>query len=538
MSTQPTHFWPEISTRTALILIVSVGFLVRLPSLERDLWYDESLSLFHARGANPLTKIVPNGPPVTSDLFRSDGGWFETLRAVSQIEQTPPLYFLSLRLWRKFFGESDRTLRLFSLVLGLVAILGIFLVGRESANAKVGLAAAGVLALLPLHIQYSQEVRAYGQAFLLATFASWAFLRVGKSLNQPRGSQWWVIYGSLTVLSLYTHYFTAGVFLAHGLSALVQPRSVRRPLVKGLGVVSTVSLILVIPWFFLQWITQFRIANLLEPRGGLLTFWSLDTVKRIVSLFGYFAVGWLPGMSFRSCLGIAILALYGIISLALPTIYRNREFRSAVIFGSLLFIMPLLFFAGVEATLNDSGLLLFPRFALPSLIGLCLLCGLVIASSRRRIVSFIVPALMVALTGYFQAQWQKVNSSSVPLPGLPWFYGNLSLAVHRISQQVRPNDLLLFDDPHLIVNWNAYEHSHVHQLLMTRKDFFSLNKARDFDTRWREVRETYPLIYLIRRTGEPPSEAVERLQEQYRLMSNERVGRLEIHQYVAPHRIM
>lgn len=517
-----------------LLLIVAVALVLRLPGLDRDLWYDESLSLFHSRGANPLTQIIPNGPPLTSELFNSDGGWRGTLRAVSQIEQTPPLYFLLLRVWRNLFGESNRALRLLSFLLGLAAIPAMFLLGRESANAHVGLAAAGVLALLPLHVQYSHEVRAYILAFLLATVSSWAFLRAIRSLGRPGNSRWWVVYGSLTVLSLYTHYFTAGIFLAHGLHVLLQPRPVRRPLAMRFGIVIAVALLSVVPWFFLQYINQFRGANLLQPRAQAPGFWSLDTIKRLASLIGYFVAGWLPGTTFKSAVGAAILILYGIIGFTIAAISRTREFRSTVMFGSFLFVMPLVFFAGVEAVLNDSGLLLFPRFALWSLTGLCLLSGLVIVASGRRIVSLMVAVLLLSVTAHFQVQWQKVDSSPFPLPGLPWFYGNLSSAVEKVSQSVYPSELLVFDDPHLIVTWNVYERSNTPQLLMTRKDFFYLNRARDFDARWQEVQQSYQWIVVVRRVGEPPSEILNLLEATYHLKSIERIGRLELRWYMNP----
>jgi len=515
-----------------LLLILVVALLVRLPGLDRDLWYDEALSLFHARGANALMKIIPNGPVLTSDQFTTDRGWHETVTAIAQIEQTPPLYFFLLRLWRKIFGERNGVLRLLSLIMGLTSLLAAYLVGRQIANAKVGVIAAGVLALLPLHIQYSQEIRAYMLAFLLVLLSTWAFLRassVAESLHKP--SKWWFLYGGLIVLSLYTHYFTLGTFMAHALSALTRSRTVRRVLVTRILVVALIALSLLTPWFLLQYVSQFRAANLLHPRVEPPGFWELGTVKRLASLICHFVVGWLPGMTFASALGLSVLAFYGVTAHVLGSIARRHETQSALLFGSLLFLMPLFFVIAVEMILNDSGLLLFPRFALTALIGLCLLCAVAIVYSNRRIISFFIVVLLLAFTGYFQVQWHRIRTSPLPPPGLPWFYGNLSSAVIKVSEQVDSNELLLFDDLHLVVTWNVYEKSRIPQLLMTRKDFFYLNRARDFDARWREIHRTYPRISLVRRVGEPPSEIMNRLDTSCRLLAVQQVGRLEIRRY-------
>lgn len=529
MSSRPHNLKQQVSVRAILLLILGVGFILRLPGLDRDLWYDESLSLFHARGANPLTKIIPNGPEVTSDLFTTDRGWREALMAISQIEQTPPFYFLLLRVWTKLFGESNRALRLLSVILGLAAIPVIFLLGWKIFDQKVGLGAAGVLAILPLHLQYSQEIRAYALAFLLATLASWTFLCACQAMGQSRDGRWWLLYFGLMTLSLYTHYFTAGTFLAHGLFTLMQPHSLRFRLVKRVLTATAVALLLLIPWLLIQYVNQSHLW-VFQPRTEALHFWTLDTLKRLVSMICYFVVGWLPGTTFRSVLGVSLLGLYGIAALTLYIVMCKREIQPALMFGSFLLFMPIFFVIGVEVILNDSGLLLFPRFALPASIGLCLLFGLAIVCSHRRTLSVLIAAMIVALTGYFQLQWHRVNASPSPLPGLPWFYGNLSSAVGKVSQEASPSELILFDDVHLMSTWNVYQKSRVPQLLMSRKDF--VNRARDFDSRWREVESKYTSIHLIRRVGELPSEVVKRLEAHYRLISNERVGRLEIRHYV------
>jgi hypothetical protein len=61
---------------------------------------------------------------------------------------------------------------------------------------------------------------------------------------------------------------------------------------------------------------------------------------------------------------------------------------------------------------------------------------------------------------------------------------------------------------------------------------FSLNQPMDFESKWQEVERKYSGIYLVRLAGSPPSHVVEHLERDYRLMTTQGVGRLEIRHYV------
>lgn len=184
----------------------------------------------------------------------------------------------------------------------------------------------------------------------------------------------------------------------------MQPHSVRFRLVKRVLTVTAAALLLLIPWLLIQYVNQFQFW-LSQPRPEALSFWTLHTLKRLVSMICYFVVGWLPGMTFTSVLGLILLGLYAASALTLHSVARRHEIQPTLTFGSVLLLMPILFVIGVEVILNDSGLLLFPRFALPALTGLCLLFGLAIVCSHRRTLSVLIAAMIVVPTGYFQWQW-------------------------------------------------------------------------------------------------------------------------------------
>lgn len=525
----------RVGVRIVLLLILALGFFLRLPGLDRDLWFDEAISFFNARGADVATRIIPNGPEFTADFVTQPGGWRETFVAVSHSERTPPFYFLLLRIWRNSVGDSDEALRLLSVILGVATIPAAFFLGRKMVDDRVGLAAASILAILPVHIQHSQEPRAYPLATLLVTFASLAFWNASCRLGQRTEWGYWLLYVVLVAASLHTHYFTVGGFIAHGLFALAQPRSRRLVFLKRFAPVIGAILLCLLPWhlspYFKDQLHLFSYLSQLQPSGPRSQ--APELFKLIAALVCYLAAGWLPGVKFKSLLGLILLSLYVVCALVITSVARQREHRPAILFGFLSVCVPLLLVIVVAVMFNDFGLLMFPRFVLHAVPALCLLFAIALTFSRQCLISFLIGFTLFALCLHFQVQWRRVNASSTPLPGVWWFYGNVSAAVERVNQKAKGDELILFDDLNLPVMWNVYQRAPLPQLLMGQRSFY-LNSAVDFETRWREVANRYSGIYLVRRAAEHPSEVVEHLERDYRLLSNERVERLEIRHYVKP----
>lgn len=519
----------SLDTRTGLLLIMALALACRVPGLDRDLWYDEASSLFNARGADVLTtKIIPNGPELTSDLFMRDGGWRESLLAISHAEWMPPLYFLLLRVWIKLVGESDQTLRLLSLIIGLATVMAMFFLGRAVFDEKMGLAAAALLSILPLHIQYSQEVRPYPLAVLFAVLASWAYWNAYRTTSQPDEWKHWSLYTGLTVASLYTHYFTAWIFVAHGLFTLIQPRELRPALVKRLAAVALVLIIAMSPWLLSPYFeNQLKLLKV-QPYGP--SFWAPETVKRLLALILYFFVGTLPDVHFKSAFGLILLGLCILGLSASISLTRVEEKRLPILFSFLLFVTPILFMTMTAAISDKAGLIGHPKFILPALTGLCLLFGVAIVSPPHGAVSFLVVVLVAAFSLHFQAKWHSLDESPTP----PWWsHGNVSAAVTTVNQKIKPGEVILFDDGSLAPVWNVYQKGAWPQVVMDNRTFY-LNRPMDAESRWREVERKYTGIYLIRRIDMPPTDVFRRLEANYRLTSNEQIHWLEVRYYLRP----
>ncbi len=140
----------------------------------------------------------------------------------------PPLYFQLLHFWRLLSGDSEAGLRLLSAVLGTLAVALTYSLGRRMARGTLasgpataaGLLAALLLAVSRFAIAWSQEIRMYALATLLALLAVWAarqFWQRGRARDAA-------LYVAATTAGLYTLYLFAPVWGAMNLAWLVALR--------------------------------------------------------------------------------------------------------------------------------------------------------------------------------------------------------------------------------------------------------------------------------------------------------------------------
>ncbi len=118
-------------------------------------------------------------------------------------DRHPPLYFVALRGWRSLAGDSPLALRYLSIAAGILTVAVAYRLGADVFGRRAGKYAALLLAVLPIAVYYSQEVRHYGW-FILFVLLSWlCFLRF---LKYPTFGIWLGYITSLT-LAFYTLYF-------------------------------------------------------------------------------------------------------------------------------------------------------------------------------------------------------------------------------------------------------------------------------------------------------------------------------------------
>ncbi|MBS1677805.1 MAG: glycosyltransferase family 39 protein [Actinobacteria bacterium] len=173
----------------ALCGILVLGAVLRFSTLDLQSYrYDEAVTVGRVLHAN----------------------FFDTFAAVPRSESTPPLYYLVAWAWSKPFGTGEAWMRSLSALAGTASILVVCLAARAlPLPRRAALIAAAIVAVSPVLIWFSQDVRAYALVFLLAALSFLFFARARRS-GAGRDLAWW---GACSALALATHYF-AGFLIA------------------------------------------------------------------------------------------------------------------------------------------------------------------------------------------------------------------------------------------------------------------------------------------------------------------------------------
>lgn len=111
-----------------------------------------------------------------------------------------PFYYLYLKFFMSFFGQSDLLLRLTSVFAGVLSIPVMYLVGHEK-DKNVGILADFLTAISSFLIYYSQEVRIYSVLFLFSALSLLFTLRLVKNTNTKN----LILYALSNFFVLFTH---------------------------------------------------------------------------------------------------------------------------------------------------------------------------------------------------------------------------------------------------------------------------------------------------------------------------------------------
>ena len=174
-----------------IFLVLFLSFLIRLIGINQSLWLDEAVSANVAK--------LPIGEIINQFLI----GDFH-----------PPMFYWFLNLWTKTFGSNVAILRLSSVLFSLITIYFVYLIGKKtSLQNRVANWAALFLAVNPLFIYYSQELRMYSMATMWLIIGFYFFIKI-KNKNYGVGDL--VIFNLTMALAFGTFY--GSIFLTASLA--------------------------------------------------------------------------------------------------------------------------------------------------------------------------------------------------------------------------------------------------------------------------------------------------------------------------------
>lgn len=320
----------------ALAALCALALALRLTSVARSLFTDESYSLALAQ--------------------RSFGHMVELFG----YEANGTLYSIVLWPLIRLFGDGEQLLRAPAVAAGVASVPALWWAARAFGGVRVAWVAAALLALNPMAVWYSQEARAYSFVVLGACLAFGALARaLAAEGKQRRGA--WAGYVLAMAAMAYCDLLAAPLALpAQALMARRAGPSAWRNWLRSLAAL----LVCCLPLLVFAAISRSR-------RNAL--YWLPKTDRALVELAlqefaGGFAkvnaIGWLTLLTGAVLVGLALLRA------------RREEAgggRRTLLFAAALWgLLPavlLLIVSFVEPVF-------WPRYAILSLPGLCLLAGL------------------------------------------------------------------------------------------------------------------------------------------------------------------
>ncbi|MEU1198586.1 glycosyltransferase family 39 protein [Streptomyces sp. NPDC005813] len=157
--------------------------------------------------------------------------WASTLsypdlgRLTGHIDVVLTPFYVVMHLWTALVGTSPAALRLPG-ALAMAASAGLLaLLGRQLSDARTGLVAGLLFAVLPTVTRYGQEARPYAFAVLFALLATLVLLR---ALDRPSLGRW-TLYALALALTGFSHLVALSVLPAHAV-AVVRARRAGDPI--------------------------------------------------------------------------------------------------------------------------------------------------------------------------------------------------------------------------------------------------------------------------------------------------------------------
>jgi len=197
-----------------LAAVIIFSAVIRFWNLDlKFLWLDEMyttvLSLGRSFNEVPLGVALPISKFNQIFSINYDATWRDIFQTVISEESSPPVFFCLMHSWLKLVGFSVWNLRALPALIGVLAVVAIYILARVAFSRKAGLMSAALMSFSPFAVYLSQEARHYTLPMLLLIIALIGLVMIQKDISQRRYVRWPVLLGWILVNSIgfYVHYF-------------------------------------------------------------------------------------------------------------------------------------------------------------------------------------------------------------------------------------------------------------------------------------------------------------------------------------------
>jgi uncharacterized membrane protein len=387
----------RFSDWAGLIAVVAIALIARFHSITVPaVWYDEAYSLLLAEGAPSYI-------------------WSTTA-----LDVHPPLYYVLLHYWMLVWGNGVLSARSLSALADVGTLLLCIKLMSLVATRRATWIAALLLALLPISVRYSQEIRMYT---LLGFWLMGATVALVCWVNSPQRKCFAVLYVLLMTAAFYTHYFAALCVLVHwlfwwksrGLSARVW------------GAANGVIVLLYLPW------APHLIDHVLH-RHGLEWIPPLTWHTALTGVWQFTVLSqWVPVTSWwRAALTFLILICAGAVLLS----KRTKQHYSILLVAYFLVPVIAIFLVSLVVPVFDPRYLVFAAVGLPMMVAVALDAR----GTREIVIALAVTVVLLAqgVSTVYQ-QTDKFSGSDVRR------MAELDILAADLAREAKPDDEIVVD---------------------------------------------------------------------------------------------
>ena len=416
-SIPPERFPARMADRAGLVAVIVLALFARFHSITVPvIWYDEAYSILLAEGSPAYI-------------------WATTARDVH-----PPLYYVLLHFWMVLFGNGVLAARSLSALADVGTLLLCIKLMSLVTTRKATWIAAVLLALLPMSVRYSQEVRMYT---LLGFWLMGATVALVCWIKTPDQKRYPVFYVLLMSAAFYTHYFAALCVLVHWL-CWWRARENGRP--KAITFRAWVMVNSAIVVLYLPWIPHF-IDQLLRMDG---LEWIPPLTWQTALTFVWQLVMMGDSASYSTLWRVLPSAL--IVVCAAAVLLKSRQPRPFNVLLVSYFFVPVLsvFLVSLIVPVFNARYLVFAAAALPLIVALALDA----LSQRHAILAAVAMALVLlaevhGLSAVY-AQTDEMNGTSIRKDA------KLDAVVAGLGREVRPGDEIVVDNLYWYLPFTYY----------------------------------------------------------------------------------
>ena len=179
---QPLNPGPVTKREKVMLTIILFGaVLLRTLQIDRGFSYDEMFTAYNFVNAKSFWKTIS-----TYIVFNNHIA-----------------YSIVARMAQFLLGASEWVLRLPALLFGVIGVFAVWKFGRAAVGVSGGLLAAALLALVPLHVVYSELARGYTGMTLCVFLSSVFFFKFLASASKADV----LCYISVSILAVYFHLY-------------------------------------------------------------------------------------------------------------------------------------------------------------------------------------------------------------------------------------------------------------------------------------------------------------------------------------------